>query len=195
MVEPNLEVIELFASISTKSEDGNSRVVDRAQIENRRLDNINSCPFPDYANFDIQSAELMVLENGMEKLSQAVVIEIKVEFMEAFKRQLLFGDIQTSLWHHGFALHKMVDIAGRNIRLLGTDAPADAMSQFLWVDAVFVCDFFKLNLYTPEHLLRAAAILHEVYCSYDLVHLFVDAHDLTTRSAFAEPYRGRLSEF
>jgi hypothetical protein len=65
MVEPNLEVIELFASISTKSEDGNSRVVDRAQIENRRLDNINSCPFPDYANFDIQSAELMVLENGM----------------------------------------------------------------------------------------------------------------------------------
>jgi hypothetical protein len=195
LFEPNPDVIELFEWISTTNEGGNFRVVDRVQIETLRLDDIESCPFPDYAKLDIQGAELMVLENGMEKLSQAVVIETEVEFMEVYKGQPLFGDIQTFLRHHGFVLHKMVDISGRNIRPLGTDDPSDAMSQFLWADAVFVRDFSKLNLYTPEQLLKAAVILHEVYFSYDLAHLCIFAHDLSMGSAFAESYRDKLAEF
>jgi hypothetical protein len=195
LFEPNPNVIELFESISTTNEGGNFRVVDRVQIKTQRLDDIESCPFPDYAKLDIQGAELMVLENGMEKLSRAVVIETEVEFMEVYKGQPLFGDIQTFLRHHGFVLHKMVDIAGRNFRPLRTDDPADAMSQFLWADAIFVRDFSKLNLYTPEQLLKAAVILHEVYFSYDLAHLFLYTHDVKMGSAFAEPYRHKLVEF
>jgi len=192
--EPNPDVIELFSSISTRGENGNFRVVDRVQIDTHRLDDIASCPLPDYAKLDIQGAELLVMENGMEKLSRAVVIETEVEFLEVYKGQPLFGDIQIFLRRHGFILHKLVDISGRNIRPLWTNNPADAMSQFLWADAVFVRDFTKLNLYSIDQFLKAAVILHEVYFSYDLTHLLLYAYDFTMGTTFADPYREKLSK-
>ncbi|MEE2688936.1 MAG: FkbM family methyltransferase [Pseudomonadota bacterium] len=195
LFEPNPDVIELFASISTTWEDGNFRVVDRVQVETHRLDDIESCPPPDYAKFDIQGAELMVMENGMEKLARAVVIETEVEFLEIYKGQPLFSDIQSFLKRHGFVLHKMVDIEGRNFRPMLTDYSADATSQFLWADAVFVRDFSRLDLFSTEQFLKAAVILHEVYFSYDLALLFLYAHDLTKGSTFSDAYRAKLSTF
>jgi len=69
----------------------------------------------------------MVLENGMDKLSQAIVIETEVEFVEVYRGRLLFSDIQKLPRSQGFVLHKLVDIAGRNFRPL---SPGDPMSQF-----------------------------------------------------------------
>ncbi len=92
-------------------------------------------------------------------------------------------------------LHKLVDISGRNFRPLSTGDPTDAMSQFLWADAVFVRDFAKLDLFTMPQFLKAAIILHDVYFSYDLAHLFLYYYDFTTGSTFAEAYRDRLSQY
>ena len=39
--------------------------------------------------------ELLVLEHGMQKLADAVVIEAEVEFVELYRGQPLFGDIET----------------------------------------------------------------------------------------------------
>jgi len=195
LFEPNPDVIDMFEAISATSEVGNFRVVDRVEIGTRRLDDIAECPLADYAKLDIQGAELMVLENGMEKLSQAVVIETEVEFVEVYRGQPLFGDIQTFLRSQGFVLHKLVDISGRNFRPLSTGDPTDAMSQFLWADAVFVRDFARLDLYTVPQFLKAAIIMHDVYFSYDLTHVFLYAYDFTTGSTYAEAYRDRLSQF
>ena len=45
---------------------------------------------------------------------------------------------------------------------MSTGDPTQPLSQFLWADAVFVKDFAKLGDYSPEQMLKAAAILHEI---------------------------------
>ena len=87
-----------------------------------------------------------------------------------------------------------VDISGRNFRPMSTGDPTQALSQFLWADAVFVKDFAKLGDYSPEQMLKAAVILHEIYLSYDLVHILLYAHDFATHSEYAIKYRDEMGK-
>lgn len=193
LFEPNPAVIDMFEAISATSEGGNFRVVGQQEIQTVRLDDIPECPHADYVKLDVQGDELMVLENGMEKLSKALVIETEVEFVEIYKGQPLFADIQSFMVEQGFVLHKMIDISGRNFRPISTGNRMDAISQFLWADAVFVRDFTRLDLYAPLQLLTAATILHDVYYSYDLVHLYLQSHDRIAGTPYAEAYRAGLA--
>ena len=192
LFEPNADVIDMFESISASSETGNFKVVGEVNVETVRLDDVDECPSADYAKLDVQGAELLVLEHGMQKLADAVVIEAEVEFVELYRGQPLFGDIETFMRSHGFVLHKMIDIAGRNFRPMSTGNPADAISQFLWADAVFVRDFTKLDRFSPLQFLKAAVILHDVYFSYDLAHLFLYAYDTVASGNYAAAYRDAL---
>ena len=136
--------------------------------------------------------ELLVLEHGMQKLADAVVIEAEAEFVELYRGQPLFGDFETFMRSHAFVLHKMIDIAGRNFRPMSTGNPADAISQFRWADAVFVRDFTKLDRISPPQFLKAAVILYDVYFSYDLAHLFLYAYDTVASRNYAAAYRDAL---
>jgi len=192
LFEPNAEVIDMFESMSAVNEDGNFRIVDRLPVSTYRLDDIEECPKPDFVKLDVQGAELMILENGREKISDAVVIETEVEFVEVYRGQPLFGELQMFMRDQGYVLHKLVDISGRNFRPIATNDPTDATSQFLWADAVFVKDFSKLDRFTPQQMLKAAIILHEVYLSYDLAHIFLFAYDYLGGSEFAAAYRDAI---
>lgn len=194
LLESNAEVIEMFVSIGASSPTGNFHVVERRPIETHRLDDIPECPSADYLKLDVQGAELMIMQNGLEKLSKAVVIETEVEFVEVYCGQPLMGEIQVFLREHGFVLHKLIDISGRNFRPFGVKNPIDATSQFLWADAVFVKDFSRLRDYTPAQMLTAAVILHDAYLSYDMAHLMLYAYDIVTGSVFAETYREKLGD-
>ena len=70
--------------------------------------------------------------------------------------------------------------------------PADAISQFVWADAVFVRDFTKLDLFSPPQFLKAATVLHDAYFSYDLAHLFLYAYDTVANGNYAAAYRDAL---
>ena len=192
LFEPNIAVIDMFESISASSEQGNFNVVGEVDIETVRLDDVDECPPADYAKLDVQGAELMVLENGMGKLAEAVVVEIEVEFVEIYRGQPLFGDIESFMRKKGFVLHKLIDFAGRNFRPITTGCHTDAISQFLWADAVFVRDFAKLDRFSSAQFLLAATILHDVYFSYDLAHLFLHAHDCVEGTEMAIAYREAL---
>ena len=67
--------------------------------------------------------------------------------------------------------------------------------QFLWANVIFVRDFTKLNLQTLDLFLKVAVILHDVYFSYDLPHLFLYTYNFTMGTTFSDPYREKLSEF
>ena len=122
------------------------------------------------------------------------MIETEVEFVKIYRNQPLFGDIQRFMRDQGFVLHKLVDISVRNFRPMSTGDPTQALSQFLWADAVFVKDFAKLGDYSLEQILQAAVILHEIYLSYDLVHILLYAHNFVTHSEYATKYRDEMGK-
>ena len=191
---PDPRIIDLFATIGTGSRSGNFHVVKAHQVETVRLDDIDGLTRPDFIKVDVQGAELMVLENGIETLSNAVVLEIEVEFVPVYKGQPLFGDIHAFMRDQGFVLHKLLDVSGRAI--LPVEHPTNEflpISQALWADAVFVKDYFSINSFKDEQLEKAATILNDVYNSYDLVFRLLAERDRRMKSDLSAAYERFLA--
>jgi hypothetical protein len=72
--------------------------------------------------------------------------------------------------------------------------PSAALSQMLWSDAVYVPDFARLDRLEPSSLLKLAALLHEVYGSFDLCHVVLVAHDQQCATSYAGRYFERLTK-
>ena len=119
------------------------------------------------------------------------MIECEVEFVPLYKSQPLFGDVQCFLRDRGFVLHKLIDVAGRPFRPFTPPNLYQPMSQMLWADAIFVRDFSRLDAYSDDDLLKAAAVLDMVYWSYDLAGLLLLEYD---RRANTHLYRTYVSE-
>jgi hypothetical protein len=63
----------------------------------------------------------------------------------------------------------------------------------LWSDAVYVPDFARLDRLDPGSLLKLAALLHEIYGSFDLCHVVLAAHDQRCATSLAGRYFERLT--
>jgi len=194
LYEPDPAIIDLFMSIGTTQPDDNYRVVKTIPVETTRLDDLPDLPC-DYVKIDIQGAELDVLHGGMRTLADAVVLELEAEFVPMYKGQPLFGDLQTFLRGHGFLLHKLIDVGGRTFRPMQYgENPYEPLSQLLFADAIFVRDFTNLAPWTDDQLLKAAAILYEVYCSHDLVHRLLAEYDHRRGTTAAKTLTETLSK-
>jgi FkbM family methyltransferase len=175
LLEPNAALIDLFMTIGCDTDPHNFQVVRSEPADTTRLDDLGLAA--DFLKIDTQGSELDILRHGATSLREVVVIETEVEFVPLYKDQPLLGDIQSFLRDHGFVLHKLIDVAGRPFRPLMRDNPVLPISQLLWADAIFVRDFTRLDGYSDDGLLKAAAILDLVYGSYDLAALLLQEHD------------------
>ena len=193
LLRPDERVIDAFSAMGATSPGGNFTVIDTLALQTTRLDDVENCPQPDLIKIDVQGAELLVLENGPNKVSNALVIETEVEFVPLYRNQPLFGDIQSFLRAQGFELHKLLDLAGRCYRPIELGNPFAALSQFLWADAIFVRSPFELELYSNDELLKTAVILNDVYRSYDLVLRLLRELDRRTNSRLSLAYGKFLS--
>ena len=192
LLQPNVELIELFETIGAKT-GGNFTVVESVPVQTTRLDDIRPPIQVDYIKIDVQGAELDVLRNGVEVLRGTVVIESEVEFVPLYEGQPLFGDIQCFLRDQGFVLHKFVDVAGRAFRPFRMPNPYVPLSQLLWADAIFVRDFTRLELWGDEDLLRGAVVLDVAYHSYDLAALLLQEYECRKPSGLYKLYLTTLS--
>lgn len=194
LYQPNPEVIDLFETLETAPGGGFS-VVNTEKVQTRRLDDVEECPDIDFMKIDVQGGELDVLRNGLKTIQNVTVIQTEVEFLEVYKDQPLFGDVQKFLAEQGFVLHKFVDIGGRCFRPFRMGQfPHRAMSQVLWADAVFVRDFSNLKSYTDEQLVKAALVLHEIFISYDLVLFLLKEFDERRNTHLAANYMTAIQE-
>jgi len=193
LLEPDPSVIDLFQSIGATLPGGNFAVTKTEEVQSTRLDDIDGLPNADFIKLDVQGAELDILKNGVNVLRTVTVVETEVEFVPLYKGQPLFGDIQTFMREQGFVFHKFVDVVGRAIKpfqVQGSDfAP---MSQMLWADAIFVRDYTRPNTYSDDQLIKAAAVLYEVYHSFDLVHLLLSIYDQRKNTSLASRYASAL---
>ena len=189
LYEADPGVIDLFNSIGA-SVGGNFTVTSTHPVQTTRLDDVQGLPPIDFIKVDIQGAELDVLKHATRTLESTLVIESEVEFIELYKKQPLFGDLQVFLRDHGFVFHKFVDIGGRAFRPFSGPGgnPFTAISQVLWADAIFVRDFSMLDRFSDDQLIKCAAILLEAYNSHDLVHFLLREYDRRRKTQSVQRY-------
>jgi len=169
MLEPNTEVLKLFTQLEEVT-----AVVERTQMKTKRLDDLKGeLPggFVDFLKLDVQGFELSCLHGAKEVLKRALVVHTEVEFVEMYKGQPLFADVDQFLRGEGFVFHRFSSVMGRPMKpIFLKDNPLQPISQQMWADAVYVRDLWELKDLSREELLKMAVVLHEIYHSYDVTH-------------------------
>jgi FkbM family methyltransferase len=189
LLEPNSALLDRFQNLENLTQ-----VVKKHTFATKRLDDIPEIAGADFLKLDVQGAELDVLNGGDRLLADALVVHTEVEFVEMYKGQPLFAEVDQRLRRSGFVFHKFAGIAGRTFKPLVVNNDINQrLSQMLWAEAVYVKDFMALDRLPPEKLLRLAVILHMVYGSFDLSMQALLAYDRQTASDVAQKYFLRLT--
>lgn len=182
--EPDSATLDLFPELGELTQ-----VVKQETTSTKRLDDMPELGRIDFIKMDIQGAELLALENAVETLKHTSVVQCEVEFVELYKGQPLFADVDRFLRSQGFCFLQFTYTMGRPfIPLVVNDNPNQAICQTLWGDAVYVKDFRARHLLDARALKSAAFVLHEFYQGYDLANLFLQELDRRQDTTLSSDY-------
>jgi FkbM family methyltransferase len=188
LYEPNSRLLEKFQNLAEVVTPVATHAVDT-----RRLDDIAEIGDIDFIKIDVQGSELVVFENASRALSSALLIQTEVEFVELYRGQPMFADVDTFLRANGFQFHTLNGFSGRAFKpLIANGDVNSAFRQALWSDALYVRDWMHLEDLSEAKLRNYAILAHDVLRSYDLAHLVLSALDSKTEGGRAVDYLQRL---
>lgn len=161
---PDLSTLALFDVLRSAGE-----VLERVPVQTSRLDEISEIDALDFLKMDVQGAELMVLQNGRNKLKNAVVVQLEVSFVTLYQNQPALGEVDMEMRAQGFIPHCFAAVKQWPIApcVIGGD-PRKPLNQLLEADVVYVRDFSKPDSLSNEQLKHLALITHICYGSWDL---------------------------
>jgi len=188
LYEPNSRLLEKFQNLAEVV----TPVATHA-VNTTRLDDIADIGDIDFIKIDVQGSELVVFENASRALSSALLIQTEVEFVELYKGQPMFADVDTFLRANGFQFHTMNGVSGRAFKpLIANGDVNSAFRQSLWTDALYVRDWMHLEDLSETKLRNYVILAHDILRSYDLAHLVLSALDSKTGGGHAADYLQRL---
>jgi FkbM family methyltransferase len=177
LLPPNLDLVTRFQNLGELMQTRHTE-----ELKTVRLDDLPEIRGCDFLKLDVQGSELDILKGAKRFLKTVNVIHTEVEFLPLYKDQPLFAEIDQFLRKQGFLFHRFASMQGRALKPFIKDGNINApLSQHLWADAVYVRDWTRLKSISDEGLLRMCIVLHEIYRSYDLVHILIG--ELAERAA------------
>jgi FkbM family methyltransferase len=192
LLRPNLRLAQLFNNLAELMQVVATPLVDTVRLDDVAEIRDQGC---DLLKLDTQGSEAEILGHASEILKRCLIIQTEVEFVPLYEDQPLFADVDQLLRGRGFMFHRFLGVSGRTYKpLMLNDNPNAVISQMLWSDAVYVPDLARLDRLEPGALLKLAALLHEIYKSFDLCHVVLAAHDRQVGSSYAQRYFGRLAD-
>jgi FkbM family methyltransferase len=190
LYEPNSRLLEKFQNLAEVV-----APVAKHAVNTTRLDDVAEIGDVDFIKIDVQGSELAVFQNASRALSSALLIQTEVEFVELYRGQPMFADVDTFLRANGFQFHTLNGFSGRAFKpLIANGDVNSAFRQALWSDAIYVRDWMHLDRLAETKLRNYAILAHDVLRSYDLAHLVLSALDKSAGGSRAADYLRRLVE-
>ena len=185
LYEPNTPLLEKFHNLAELM-----TPVARHSVSTTRIDDIPEVGDIDFMKIDVQGGELTVFQNALGALANALLIQTEVEFVELYRGQPMFADVDTFLRGKGFQFHAFNGFGTRAFKPLTSSL---GNRQALWSDALYVRDWMALEKLDDMKLRKYAVLAHDVLRSCDLAHLVLVALDQRIGGSFAAAYLDRLA--
>ena len=188
LYEPNTPLLDKFQNL------GNLTVpVATHPVTTVRLDDITEINDVDFIKIDVQGSELAVFKGGSRALHSALVVQTEVEFVELYKGQPLFADVDACLRASGFQFHTFNGFGTRTFKpMVAANNLNAGIRQMLWSDAIYVRDWMRFEALSAEKLEKYAVLAHDVLRSWDLAHLALSELDRRDGGGLADRYMTRL---
>lgn len=189
LYEPNTPLLEKFQNLAEVV-----TLVAKHSVRTVRIDDVDEIAEIDFVKIDVQGGELGVFQNAFRVLSGALLVQTEVEFVELYKGQPLFADVDVFLRGAGFQFHAFNGFGGCRFNPpIGNSAISQSFSQALWSDALYVRDWMNLDSLDVNKLEKYAVLAHDLLRSFDLAHIVLMKLDQKTGGSLAARYLARLT--
>ena len=169
-LRPNINYLRLFDWF-----EWGSTIIKTEELETKKLDDINFDHPINFFKIDVQGLESEIIENGLEKIKNSLVIEIEASPVPIYLDEKPFSYICSQLEKLDFSLHMFNKINTRCFKptILNNDIYS-GLNHILQLDCVFIKNLQKLDSLETEDLKKLALILFFSYESYDLVDFLIE---------------------
>lgn len=130
-------------------------LVSTTTVTSHRLDDIDGLEYIDWLILDGQHDNLAILENGKQKLANALLIEVAVSFLPDHAEQVGYDSITTYLKEQGYRLLSFSQLHTVNM----TEKDIEQQTA----NAVFIPDNDKMALLNNNQKNKLSFLLHTVY--------------------------------
>ena len=149
----------------------------RSLVQTKRLDDIPEVKGSHYLKIDVEGAELDVVQNAVEVLSNALIVDLEINLLPNQVGGCMYFELGQFMHEHGFLVHQFNPLRTLNFHPW---VQPKGISQDHSADLVFVRDFRKADDLSPEELVIVAVILQDIYRSNDFTSYFLQCHDKAT---------------
>ncbi|WP_019498526.1 FkbM family methyltransferase [Pseudanabaena sp. PCC 6802] len=188
LYEPNSPLLEKFQNLAEVVQP-----VAMHLVSTTRVDDLSEIDNVDFIKIDVQGSELTVFQNASRLLAGTLLIQAEVLFVELYRNQPMFADVDILLRSMGFQFHAFDSVGRRAFKPLMANRDINSgVRQILWADALYVRDWMNLEELDAQKLRKYAVLAHDILRSYDLAHLVLAALDNKIGTSFAVTYLNRL---
>ena len=167
-----------------------SKIINRVSLKTQRLDDIQFKNEIDFFKIDTQGYESVIIEHGIKKISNALVVQLELSPVPIYKNEKNFSFVSNLLENLNYNLNMFSDINTKTFKpmVIGTNT-GNGLNTVFQLDCVFVKNFNEIDKFNAEKLKKLILIMFHCYKSYDFVDFLICKLDSILNTNYIDEYR------
>ena len=188
-LEPDTDYIKKFHNF-----ENNSKIIKQIPMKTERLDEINFEKEIDFFKIDVQGLESIIIENGLNKISDALVVQLELSPVPIYKREKNMSHVSNLMEKLNFNLNMFHKINTKAFKpMIIANKTTVGLHTIFQLDCVFVKNFDEIEKLDQEKLKKLILIMFYSFKSYDFVDYLINKLDKISNSNFTKEYRNLIS--
>jgi len=188
-LEPDTDYISKFHNFENAS-----KIIKKVFLKTKKLDDIKFKDKIDLFKIDAQGYESVIIEHGLNKISDALVVQLELSPVPIYKNEKNFSYVCKLMEDLKFNLHMFSNINTRTFKpmILGNNTGIGLHTIFQ-LDCIFVKNYHEIDKLNEEKLKKLILIMFYCYKSYDFVDYLISKLDNLSNTTLITDYRGFIS--
>ena len=167
-----------------------SKIINKVSVKTEKLDNINFEKQINFFKIDVQGFESTIIENGIKKISNALVVQLELSPVPIYKEEKNLSYVSNLMERLNFNLNMFHNINTRTFKpMIIAKNTGIGLNTIFQLDCVFVKNFNEINKLDEEELKKLILIMFYSYKSYDFVDYLISKLDKLSGSNYIEDFR------
>ena len=161
-----------------------SKIIDKVSIKTEKLDDIDFENKIDFFKIDVQGFESTIIENGVKKISDALVVQMELSPVPAYKKEKNLTYVLNLMEKLNFNLNMFHNINTRTFKpMMIAKTTGIGLHTIFQLDCVFVKNYNEIEKLDKEELKKLILIMFYSYKSYDFVDYLISLLDKISNSS------------
>jgi len=187
-LEPDIDYIRKFHNFEKAS-----KIINKILIKTEKLDEIKFQNKIDFFKIDTQGFESTIIENGLKKISDSLVVQLELSPVPLYKNEKNLSYVANLMEKLGFHLNMFYKINTRTFKpMILANNTGIGLHTIFQLDCVFVKNYKEIEKLDEEELKKLILIMFHCYKSYDFVDYLICRLDNLLNTNHIEEFRKLL---